>query len=355
MTTGLDRYTHNNDDTTSVTSITEEPSMSQSQEDKLVEHQPINTTTTTTTTATTSTAETNNTGTVLGDNGITTLPDVEQGTRREEEEDHPLTVAVPVSKDDSSRYRKDIPKAESYDSSTKPENDGRRRRRFDGRAICCAVLLLCAVGIPVGIIVSRNSSSSNNSNQDQLPHPRETLGIRQRMEQLVGPEKLLQSPYEKALQWITFDDPFQLTPDNENLGQRYILAYLYFATTESSDWKSCNPPSPLPQGDVSSSSSYFSSSDNSCCTYSKLISVNTENEGQFVPTLANRWLSNLHECSWAQVKCNESDQVIAIELGTYVRMCTMCTYIIMVNNDLLKHHRAVLLAFCDVTDGILFF
>mmetsp|Transcript_9110 Transcript_9110/g.17375 ORF Transcript_9110/g.17375 Transcript_9110/m.17375 type:complete len:568 (-) Transcript_9110:227-1930(-) len=264
--------------------------MSQSHEDKAVEH-PIPADTT-----------------VLGDNGITTPPDVEQGLRNENEEDHhPLAVAVPVSKDevDRPRINENIPKAESYD----PSSRGGRQRRWMWM-MGYAVLLLCAVGIPVGIVMSQSSSESSNNGSDDNKnneplHPRETLGIRQQIEQLVGPEKLLQSPYQKALQWITFDDSLELTPDNENLEQRYMLAYVYYATTESGPWKSCNPPA---EGAEAVPFDY------AACTWSSLISVDNEIKGKFVPKLAVRWLSNRQECTWAQVKCNDDNQIIALEL-----------------------------------------
>ena len=81
----------------------------------------------------------------------------------------------------------------------------------------------------------------------------------------------------QALNWIMYQDPMQLDVDAENLIQRYILALFYFQTSQERPWIDCDPSGPdlcYPQGYV------------------------------FEATHASdAWLSDSHECFWANVKC----------------------------------------------------
>ncbi|CAB9504609.1 leucine Rich Repeat [Seminavis robusta] len=98
------------------------------------------------------------------------------------------------------------------------------------------------------------------------------------------------SAYEKALDWIINADPKQLEPDADNLLQRFILALLYYHSTERKPWYSCNPP----QGAQDDTCQFF-------------LNVNHVQWG-------NRWLSGSPECQWGGVFC-ESGVVTVIELN----------------------------------------
>lgn len=298
------------DESLSVTSHTEEPSNSQSHEDLILtptaEHRPRR-------------------DVSVGENGGMTVrgeADVEDrttGSSHGGDDDadashrHHLAVAVPVRKQDELDRQRIIPQAQRYDPDDRPTTTDRKRLYYCfGGLICCAVLL-CAVAIPLGIMVSKE----NTDDDVPTPHPREQLGIRQEIERLVGQDKLqVNSPYQKAVDWITLDDPKQLVPADDNFEQRYILAYLYFATTETRPWKSCNPPQQDPTVSSNSNSVRPVESDHSRCTYYALTTI-VDGKGKYLPSLATRWLSHREECAWAEVTCDDSNRVVSITLGTW--------------------------------------
>jgi hypothetical protein len=115
---------------------------------------------------------------------------------------------------------------------------------------------------------------------------------------LVSNEQLnsVTSPYQKALDWITFVDPMALTPGDANFVQRYLLAYLYFATSAKKPWNSDCAPADLVEGRLDS------------CKWS---TINLYRRDSF------RWLSGIDECSWAGIDCDESSQIRGVDLSTW--------------------------------------
>lgn len=112
-----------------------------------------------------------------------------------------------------------------------------------------------------------------------------------------------------AADWMLTQDPAQ-TPLNfevqSQLGwqQRYLLVFLYYATTNNrqSEWLSCNPP-------------IFAGSQTVDCQFANP----TELPGgrlvyDRVPS--NRWLSAANECDWAGITCQTiSDEVTGARLA----------------------------------------
>jgi hypothetical protein len=216
-----------------------------------------------------------------------------------------LAVAFAVEEDDDDMY---IPSAVEYDPDAKPPMY--RNRRFRLYAFLAIVVVIVAtIGAAVGITLSQEEVP-------EIPY-RETLGIRENVEKVVGADALedLGSPYRMALDWIIHKDPQQQTPDNPSFLQRYFAAYMYYATSEKQPWHSC---APAKEGEDSD------------CIYLELLDSSALD---YIEVPWKRWLSDLSECAWAGVYCNDREQIRAIELGTlllkmekiYLETSSFCT------------------------------
>jgi hypothetical protein len=232
--------------------------------------------------------------TTITDHGIAGAPDAEFGGYAGGY-DEGLAVAVAVQDDEEDAF---IPAAIEYDPDAKPPIYKNRRFRLYS-VLSCIVVTVVAIGVSVG--VTRNKP--NNAPTAAPTSFRETIGIQEQLIAVVGEERLntIDSPHQKAANWIMNEDPMQLPPESPNLIQRYLLAVFYFASTELGPWLSCNPPA---------------EGENSTCTYQELVQVE--------PGLAYgtkewiRWLSNEHECVWAGVFCDENEYIAAIELREFI-------------------------------------
>jgi hypothetical protein len=126
------------------------------------------------------------------------------------------------------------------------------------------------------------------------------LGIREYVARIVGNDIFdgRNNAYNKALDWIVFDDPAVTTPDNPKFFQRYLLAYFYFGTSVKKPWDSgCAPAADLN------------------------VSCDVEITDSLVPLIkkiekSKRWLSSVDECTWAGISCDKSSQIISIDLST---------------------------------------
>jgi len=214
-----------------------------------------------------------------------------------------LAVAMPVEEDDEDAF---LPSAVEYDPDAKPmiKDDGRRRRFWLYGSLAIFIVIAAIIGGSVGGSLAKKNDHSNLPVQTLPPSsPREGLGIQSLVSDVVGGQMLIDpsSPYSKALNWITFDDPQQLTPDAPNFVQRYLAAYLYFATTTDGPWTSCGPPT----------NASDMSPNNEHCTWQYLAQFNPP--AYNTPT-AIRWLTNYSECDWAGLDCDSHGQVIQIDL-----------------------------------------
>ena len=231
-----------------------------------------------------------------------TGPDVEYGVSDPDADsfvnEEGLAVAMPV-KDDEEEEDGYIQSAVEYDPDAKPTIQS-RRRRFRLYAFL-TILALIAVG--AGSIIGVIKSDSGGDSKDIVPEVpyRETIGIREGVERAVGGEVLNDpdSPYSKALQWITHNDTMEVVPASPNFLQRYICAYFYFATinNENGEWLSCNP---------------LGGNQSDDCMYQSLYNIHPVPSYEDIP--AKRWLSGQHECAWAGLYCDDSQYVRSIEL-----------------------------------------
>lgn len=231
------------------------------------------------------------------DAGVSQQPDVEYGVYGAP--GLGLAVAVAVEDEDSDAY---IPSAVEYDPDAKPPIY--RNRRFRLYAFMAfVVLIVVAVGAAVGVVISKGSSSTVAAGGPTMAPTsyREGLGIRAQLERVVGSDILddPESPYNKAMQWITYSDPLMLDPTDSTFLQRYLAAYFYYATSVDEPWRSCNPPK---EGETD------------YCSYQKLISV-LPSEYQSIDW--TRWLSGANECAWAGIFCDDEGQIRAIDLSKY--------------------------------------
>ena len=213
-----------------------------------------------------------------------------------------LAVAMPV-KDDEEEADSYIQSAVEFDPDAKPSLSKRRQRFAIYSILALFTLLAAAVSAIVGVIVSKGNGDSNN-NDSELPY-RETLGIKERVERLVGNDVLSdpESPYFHALEWITHGDAMEVVPESPNFVQRYVCAYFYLATSENGkgQWLSCNPP--------------MSDESNDC--FLKVLTA-IHPALTYLDVQAKRWLSSQHECEWAGIECDGDNRVRYLQLSKFV-------------------------------------
>lgn len=227
--------------------------------------------------------------------GLMDDSDLEFGGYDPQDNPDGLAVAVPIQEDEDVF----IPAAVEYDPDAKPPVY--QNRRFKLYAVLAAlVLIVVAVGAGVGIGLGKDSPPSPTS-----ATYRESIGIRAAVESVIGEKKLSneQGPYSKALRWMTYSDPMMLTPDDPSFIQRFIVVYLYYATTARKPWRSCNPPGD--DGDTT-------------CVYQR--ASGTGDKLEFKPVTGSvRWLSKHPECDWIGIFCDDSKQVRGIDLSKFPR------------------------------------
>jgi hypothetical protein len=170
--------------------------------------------------------------------GSTRPPEVEYG--QVAGGDTGLAVAMAIDEDEVDPM---LPSAIEYDPDAKPPLY--RNRRFRLYAFVGVVVFIAVVAAVVAAVVTQNDSGS----QDPTPAPTTLLEslYRQQFVNEVGEQvNVVGSPYDRAADWIMFEDPVRLPPDAPNLIQRYQLVLFYFLTTNNGEkrWNSCNPPLP---------------------------------------------------------------------------------------------------------------
>lgn len=114
------------------------------------------------------------------------------------------------------------------------------------------------------------------------------------------------SSHDLALQWMVFEDPLGLSPNDPGLLQRYIVALFWYLTTSNgeSPWRSCNKPGPG-EGDD--------------CIFQ--VFIRTQNDAvTYIDQQATRWLSGTNECDWVRITCDERNDITGIDLCEYQQM-----------------------------------
>jgi hypothetical protein len=246
------------------------------------------------------------------------------------------------------------------------------------RAVSVTTLLILAMGMIV--LWQQQKDSSNNfgisktgtyaTDGDMFGPPvpglayRSDLGLQPIVARVVvnSSSKLQpnwKSPFFQALHWILYEDPLQLTLQEDSeaaIQQRYLMTAFYFATSaqprssrqemqqqqqqqqqgsrpdRQSTWKICSAPTSLPLMakaiDVDHNTTKAVEPNNNNpqvlaqqCTHHVLTQ---QNPRKLEPRPQSwRWLSATHECNWAGVECDDRQQVISIVLGM-LRVCIPC-------------------------------
>jgi hypothetical protein len=203
-----------------------------------------------------------------------------------------LAIAFAVEEETEDAF---IPAAIEYDPDAKPPLIKNRRFRLYAFLVVIAVLV-GTISAAVGITLAEKKTEYDVTARD-------TSGIRESIEIMVGAEKLEDptSPYSKALDWIQYQDPMQLVPADDAFGQRFVIALLYFSTSIRREWAGGCAPAKQNETDD--------------CIYDKVIEVTVDAGNFAVAEPSVRWLSNTSECAWAGIMCSESKHVRSIELG----------------------------------------
>ena len=100
-----------------------------------------------------------------------------------------------------------------------------------------------------------------------------------------------------------YEDPTELdAAELEKVNQRYLLAVFYYTMTEESQWAYCKPPE---------------TGESNACVHPILESYGVEgayyNQHEREPTF--RWLSNVDECMWGGVRCEDGRRASHLRLG----------------------------------------
>jgi hypothetical protein len=206
-----------------------------------------------------------------------------------------LAVARPVTEHENGNTMF-TPTAVEYDNDMKPKSAWNNQRTILYFTLFLSSLIIGTIGVVLGVTLTSKQSNASPM-QHSLTH-RETIGIYENIARSVSVEELNDpmSPYKKALDWITHEDPLLLTPDHPQFMQRYIVAYFYYATSLDHDWtKPCAPDSN--QRDE--------------CKYQYPTRCMEDS-----PKIHSyRWLSKQDECKWAGIECDSQSQIIMIDLG----------------------------------------
>jgi hypothetical protein len=223
------------------------------------------------------------------DNGGLHNPDLEYGVYGGPEEKG-LAVAFAVEEEGEDMF---IPSAVEYDPDAKPPMYRNRRFRLYA-SLALVVVIVGTIGAAVGITLHHNDNAP-----PEIPY-RETLGIRENVERIVGSDQLddRTNPYRKALDWLTNDDPMQITPEHPQFTQRYLAAYFYFATSVKHEWSGgCNRPVEGEEDD---------------CLYHRMVGVDPVT---YTDVPWKRWLSSTPECTWAGIYCDEAGQFRSMDFS----------------------------------------
>jgi hypothetical protein len=232
-----------------------------------------------------------------------------------------LAVAIPVGNSNSALTEEadsdgnrsrlaPIPSAVEYDPTFKSIY----KNRYFAVVMFVICLILVAIVTFVAIICTQDNSDSGVANNNtsssggsflQTSAPsceRCNLGIEEHLETLVGASKLsdTSSPYYQAMEWIIHDDPLQLVfsstrSSNCRFHQRFMLATFYFDThQDGQEWNQCNRKTEV--------------DDDPICLFS------WQSGDTPVEMTKHRWLSETHECTWAGLLCDESEEINKIFL-----------------------------------------
>jgi hypothetical protein len=214
-------------------------------------------------------------------------------------------LAVAVHVDDDSHL--DIPAAIQYDPNTKPFLY--MSRRF------FLLVYLIIIAVLSGVVGGCIGMVSRNKNKHIAPIVKQqysrSVHIRETIERFIVNEQLddTTSPYHNALNWLTLVDLSALTLDSAKFAQRYLVAYLYFATSTKQPWETgCAPANYTTE---------ITTQDNHCIYTLPANTIDADDKYEEPRQIsALRWLSEQDVCEWAGVHCDDVGQVRSIDMST---------------------------------------
>ena len=227
--------------------------------------------------------------------GLTRTPEAEYGELPRNDDDG-LAVAIAIDEEDEPM----LPAAIEYDPNAKPPIY--RNRRFRLYAITGAIIVIAViVGVVVGFVAREDQSLQGPT---AAPTTMLEANYREQFVSAVGEQvNEAGSPYDRAAEWIMFQDPLRLQPDADNLIQRYQLVLFYFLTTNNGQrrWNSCSPPL---------------QNEDDTCVFQDLQFTGDVVESQIYENVTGkiRWMAGTHECEWNGAFCDPGENLIALEL-----------------------------------------
>jgi len=246
------------------------------------------------------------------------------------EADRTLAVAIPVPDDDDDGLQ---PRAIAYEYHSATAQGGKglytvkgvhyRQQRFIRLAVfLTVVVVMLTVGITLLVLLTTTDTMGHHRSSSNVVETTTSNDIQTAIQGMVGTHSSSwsssSSPYDQALQWILYDDPLAMTSANATLLQRYLAAYVYFATsTVNHPWKWCNPPGKTNATAAHKDTNQTSSSSSSdSCTFWQLF-VSYFNYDNYKPQTASQWLSNTSECQWAGISCDVHGQIVDLDLSGF--------------------------------------
>jgi hypothetical protein len=237
-----------------------------------------------------------------GDRGIANSPDGMSGLAATGDENLAIAIAV-----EDVEEKGTLVAAFEYDPDAKPTIF--KNRRFQMYTILGCLFAIGA--IVTGVIVSTTNAGEDETVFVTLsPTITPTMApttlifneLRNEFAKQIGPQALSsEESYESVAKWITEEDPLQVTPDDSNFLQRYILALFWFQTTNNGmdPWLSCNRPV---------------GEEDETCMFLNFTTIDDNFEIAYKEESAVRWLSGTNECRWPGIFCHEGS-VVSIRLA----------------------------------------
>lgn len=183
--------------------------------------------------------------------------------------------------------------------------------------LAIGIVILIVVSVAAVLFAPKAPAPSNNMSSGKSLSEREA-GLFSSFVSLLGEESLSEGSiaYQAAL-WIINDDPMNITVEDDNLLQRFLLAFFHISTTQEKPWKACNPPN---------------ATDSDVCFLMKPLYFNSDKVLVYGNETSNRWMSSQHECNWAGITCDSFNLVRIIDLPGQEIKGTIPTELILLSN-----------------------
>lgn len=237
--------------------------------------------------------------------------DIEDGVATNPSRNSPLVVAFVVGEqgdDDDDMQQKTLVHAVRFDPDIH-SSSGHNLSLRSYAIIAALLVLVLIVALTIAFLAPQQKSYESvvaAPTPTSLFTPSPTSGraieYRNYFAQFVGDNvHNLETPLYSAADWIINQDKLQRGLDHPYLLQRYMMAFLYYQTTDNrnAQWKSCNPP--------------LAKEDDTCDFL--LVTSLEDNSAAYVPQKSIRWLSSHDECSWAGIVCDERSEIMVLSLG----------------------------------------